>query len=332
MEDNVVPMPSKLDRLAIRISDDLNKLKANDGEWVTLTLDVCAALVEARNEFKDHKGFGHWCDTSGIKLNGNDRAAAIAMGRDPVRLKTVLEKTESRSLRLIYENEFRSSSDPKTIMGPKPIKLTVPTQKALDALKRMRAKGERITQRTVGKEAGVSQTSVRRAFTMEQAVAAAAGGPSPEPEPVIDPASFSMSAQQKLEAYKRQLEKGNDLRAETLARERLEVLLKARYKGLDDRVTQCIRLLNRKFPFSRIEFKKLMMVVHPDNSASKEMRDEMFSTINDREVILQPGVEADLADKARAARLADLDRTMQEANAWFAANPGKKKWPGPGAT
>ena len=91
---------------------------------------------------------------------------------------------------------------------------------------------------------------------------------------------------------------------------------------------ECQWLLNRKYPFSRLEFKKLMMVAHPDNSASKEMRDEVFTLINQRELILQPDVETELADKAAKARHADMDRAMREAQAWFAANPGKKVYPG----
>lgn len=334
MEDNVVPMPSKLDRLAVRIRDDLKKRTESYDAWVTATLDLGACLVEARDEFPDNIVFGQWCDANAINLNIQDRASIISMAREPQKFAEVLGGTHKRSLQHIYYEEFRVSQPRKTI-GAAKLKVTPPTQKAMDAIQKLRGKGVKITQKTVAKEAGVSETSVRRAFTIEQAVNAAGGGPTvtvvAEEEPEIDPASLPKTTQEKYEALKRRLEKDVDHRVNVLAREKLASLLKSNYDGLDKRVKECQRLLNRKHPFTRLEFKKLMMVAHPDNSASKEMRDEVFTMINQRELILQPDVETELADKAAKARLADMDRNMREAQAWFAANPGKKKWPGPGA-
>jgi AraC-like DNA-binding protein len=325
MDENVVQMPSKLERLAVRIKDDLKKRTESDEAWVTATIDLGACLVEARGEFDDNISFGKWCDGNAIYLGHQDRAALIEMARNPDRLREVLEATNRRSLQHIYYEEYRVTQVSKTIdTATGKLKVTVPTQKALDALKRLRAKGAKITQKTVAKEAGVSETSVRRAFTMEQAVAAAGKQ--------AQPTGLSRTDESKLDAYKRQLERDIEAKVAEAVRERLTTILANVYNDLDARLKKFEAVVNRKFPFNRAEYKKLLMVLHPDNIASKEIRDEVFKFVNDREIVLQPDVKTDLAEKARAARQADMEKAYEQASAWFKANPGKKKWPGPGAT
>jgi hypothetical protein len=76
--------------------------------WVRGTLDLCIYLAEARAKFKGNdRAFGGWLDDNEIKLNAMDRAAAIAMGENPVTTLAVLEATERKSLQHIHREEFQ---------------------------------------------------------------------------------------------------------------------------------------------------------------------------------------------------------------------------------
>ena len=108
--ENVIPIPSLLDRLANRIRGDLKQQVESRETWVEATLDLCIALAEARTQFPADIAFGQWCEASGFGkdvLNDHDRAAAIKMGQYPDEARQVLGTTERRSLRYIYEQECR---------------------------------------------------------------------------------------------------------------------------------------------------------------------------------------------------------------------------------
>ena len=64
--------------------------------------NLCVHLAQARTTFSNDRDFGAWLKQNDLDaLNDHDRAAAIAMGQQPKAAKTVLEKTERRSLQLI---------------------------------------------------------------------------------------------------------------------------------------------------------------------------------------------------------------------------------------
>jgi len=110
-DSNVVPMPTPLDRLAARIKSGLARAKAGRQEWIEGQIDLCTALAEARDQFPHNTAFGKWCEANGVGkdiIDHQNRAAAIAMGRDPVALRKCLEATERTALRYIYSNEFSS--------------------------------------------------------------------------------------------------------------------------------------------------------------------------------------------------------------------------------
>jgi hypothetical protein len=107
MDENIVPMPSPLDRLADQIRADLGRQDHGREEWIEATLDLCHHLAEARAEIRTDVDFGRWCETQGFDLNPHDRAAAIEMGRHLEQARQVLQVTERRSIRYIYDREFR---------------------------------------------------------------------------------------------------------------------------------------------------------------------------------------------------------------------------------
>lgn len=115
-EDNVLPMPTPLERLAKSINADLLRRDYGHAEWVDATLNLCKHLAEARVQFSDNIGFGHWCEDNGFGknvLSHQDRAAAIQMGRNPETAALVLEATERSSLQHIHREEFKLQYVPK---------------------------------------------------------------------------------------------------------------------------------------------------------------------------------------------------------------------------
>ena len=67
-------------------------------------------MIEARHEFGDNDAaFGAWCRYNGLTkdvLAKNERVALIDMGANPQKMREVLQKTERRSIPLIYKHEW----------------------------------------------------------------------------------------------------------------------------------------------------------------------------------------------------------------------------------
>ncbi len=53
------------------------------------------------------KAFGAWWDAQGFEVDYQTRAALVAMGQEIDRAREVLAATERRSIRYVYQNEFR---------------------------------------------------------------------------------------------------------------------------------------------------------------------------------------------------------------------------------
>src|SRR6188508_2733945 len=109
MTDNVLPLPTRIERLVKLIQSDLARQANGDREWIEGSYDLCLHLVELREQYPGDAEFGRACEGHGFGksvLNHQTRAAAIAMGREPEALQQCLEATERRSIRVIYEQEF----------------------------------------------------------------------------------------------------------------------------------------------------------------------------------------------------------------------------------
>ena len=108
-EENVVQLPSLLDRSASKLTNYLSQEAANRQEWIAIQEGICLTLVEARDQFPADIEFGQWCEGNGLGkdvLDYNTRALAIDMGRYPNELRKCLEDTNRRSLRTIAENDL----------------------------------------------------------------------------------------------------------------------------------------------------------------------------------------------------------------------------------
>ena len=109
MDENVVQMPTLLDRLWGKLKVCLTQEATNRTEWIAIQETKCATLVEIRDQFAADIAFGQACKDNGFGddvLNPNERAAIIVMGRDPKVLSVCLKATTRTSLLTIYREEF----------------------------------------------------------------------------------------------------------------------------------------------------------------------------------------------------------------------------------
>jgi hypothetical protein len=110
MSDHVIPLPSRLERAAIKIKKAISKRNGPIQDWIDANIELAEALIEARHEFGDNDAaFGAWCRYNGLTkdvLAKNERVALIDMGANPQRMREVLQKTERRSIPLIYKHEW----------------------------------------------------------------------------------------------------------------------------------------------------------------------------------------------------------------------------------
>jgi len=100
-------MNEELAKLADQIKEDIGRRKRHRDSWNAATFDLCIHLAEARSKFSNNSDFSQWLKENEIDLKPHERAAAIAMGQDPERLKVVLGNTQRFSLQYIYAEEWK---------------------------------------------------------------------------------------------------------------------------------------------------------------------------------------------------------------------------------
>jgi hypothetical protein len=110
MTDRVIPLPGRLERAAVKINKAITKRNGSIQHWIDANIELAEALIEARHDFGDNDGaFGVWCRYNGFTkdvLGKSERVALIDMGTNPQKMREVLQKTERRSIPLIYKHEW----------------------------------------------------------------------------------------------------------------------------------------------------------------------------------------------------------------------------------
>jgi hypothetical protein len=188
-DNNIIPMPTALDRCAAKIRAALDRQDKSREAWIASSLDLCVGLAAARAEFPDNVGFGRWCEANGFGenvLNHQTRAAAVNMGNDLPALQAALAMTKRSSLETIYRMEFDSFTNVrKTPRKQKGVDMrrTPPAPKvqaALDAYDKLAGQGLDPTGQQVAKEAGVSVGTAARAVVQRQLEAQISKSPLPK--------------------------------------------------------------------------------------------------------------------------------------------------------
>ena len=107
-DNNIVSMPTPMNVLADRIRTAFERTEHGRREWIEGTLELAAALADARSRFPANQPFSHWIVDAGLEdINHQDRSALISMADDLVTARLVLSETKRSSWRHIWEQEMK---------------------------------------------------------------------------------------------------------------------------------------------------------------------------------------------------------------------------------
>jgi hypothetical protein len=289
--DDVPRNTQHLATLARGIKDAIARQNRSRQDWVEATIDLSMRLYEARRQFDAHQDFGCWLDAEHIKIEKNDRAAAIAMAENPKRLREVLETTQRYSLRLIHEHEFRFPTDGKTAEQKKRRhKLAgVEEKQVADAVL---DRGKTLEDAAV--EFGLDSVQpVKIAVAKEEGRREAAN------DPVVNPDSLPKTAKAKLEAairqHKAKLDREFDVRMREEARRFVDKYILPNYAERlkkADTIIDSSGFMNR-WPFSSSQYKQILGALHPDANLSPEKKSDLFQLFKSKEARLKSPVDED---------------------------------------
>ena len=102
----------KLPHLASEIKSGLDLAEKGKQDRINGLVQAAIALHEARSLIKADIRFNKWCTANEFGpdvLNAHDRAALIAMGADPERMRSLLSNSERQSVRYIYLREWSAA-------------------------------------------------------------------------------------------------------------------------------------------------------------------------------------------------------------------------------
>jgi hypothetical protein len=311
---------NRLTALAADINSALTREETNRDEWVTIKLDLCRTFAEARAQFSSNNDFGDWLlKNVGNTVSEKDRQAYINMGADLEQAETVLRGTRSSSIQLIHKNEFKNrpanaSGTAKKGRAPTNTVATpdVREQIAADVLDHGLTYDE-----VLKSNPGISVQIVKTAVAAEQ------GRRAGKEEGALEEAPISASAQKKIDAHQRKLEKDFEFRVRAEVFKRSEEY-RARFdKKWADKLGAFEKVLNRRGKvFTKAEYNAILRVLHPDTggSVSAEARAEAFRLFNDRKVRL-----LDEKDFPVSANLHDLVAMREAGRAAVKAARAAKK-------
>jgi hypothetical protein len=114
--ENIVQMPTPLERLAGLIQQDLQHCqhgitKTEEGrrQWRDGAYALCLHLAEAKGHYPANIEFGRWCNDNGFGedvINHDTRAAAIDMAKEPEALRACLDATKRSSILTVQRFDF----------------------------------------------------------------------------------------------------------------------------------------------------------------------------------------------------------------------------------
>jgi len=297
--DNILHMPSPLERLADKLRGFLSKDAANRQEWIEIQEGKCLTLAEMRDQFPADIEFGHWCDENGFGkevVDHRTRAAAITMGRQPEALRECLEVTERKSLEAICRFEFRRftnvrkpksrSAEPKP-RGRRPTK--VPPAMVEEALRRLNA-GEPINKSQLGEMFDLGKNTVERAIVEAQTEFKLRTSPEVAPLP---PPDMSATMQQRYDAQlalaKKRLRE--ELKIEVTAE--VHKIYDGYIKYYNERIVRAEQIIaSHRGIMDRAMFRKIKASLHPDHSTFQHAAEalRLFSELED--VLVKPETPA----------------------------------------
>jgi hypothetical protein len=288
-DDNVVPLPTMLDRLAGKLKGFRVQDSKNREDWIAIQEGICLTLAEARDQFSDNIGFGHWLDDNGLGedvFNHQTRAAAIAMAREPEALRKCLEATERRSLEAIHRYDFERFTNVRKTTSPK-VTLKKPatpkTDKVRGVVREAVVQGKPINRPGIAAAFGVSEQAVQRALMLERGRLEGLREAATAVEPL---GKMAPTMQQRYDATVRAAKK--QIRDELIVEVREEVhkSFEVVLKHWRERIETADRVMNNfKGIMSRDAFRKIKACLHPDHNTFMHAA-EALQTFSELEKVL----------------------------------------------
>ena len=290
--DKVVKLPDMLERRALKIEAAMKRRAKGDSEWIEGTLELAIELAAVRDEYGGNdRGFGGWLDTRfGNKAPSHqDRAILIQWGRTPDKIRIVLEKTESRSIQLIDRNEVTFTSASRDISSPLPpskpaTKPVTKTDAAINLARAMKQQSGKMPKRNdLARVAKVHNSVADAALRIVRAEAEA-----PPLQPQFNKAQdFEVEARVKARVL--ELEKEFNARVIAENKKQIDILFPRLEKMREDakRTEKLYREQIAKIAIlTEAEYLDILKTCHPDNVATKVVRERAFIAVNSKKLQL----------------------------------------------
>jgi DNA-binding transcriptional regulator YhcF (GntR family) len=337
-EENVVHIPLPTRREKIERLLDRNTRNAKD--WVDIQLGLAFELNEAKTIDcgNDTNVFHKWLvdnDFGDDKISKDDRAAYLALALDLELAKEVLLASERRSVRLIEKNEYRELYQKKhAIQGegvrnvaksPRKAKAAPQVDHAYEEIRRRKQMGKKLPpQRKLAEEIGVSHATVEKGMYRVQHEEAEAKVTEQADEEALANARFSeksvLTVNKAIEIYKKKINKTFWKEVDAEVRKQIDSAdnhLRVAHKKLeeekatwDTREAWWRQEFAKKGVFTPVEYKQLLMCIHPDNTASIEVRNKITDIVKKAEMQLM------IPESAEAFRQRKPPKTPQSTASW----------------
>ena len=287
---NVLPLPTRVERLVKAIHNDLQRQAKGDREWIEASCDLCLHLAELRESFKSNIEFGHACEGNGFGgevLNHQTRAAAVAMGQEPEALRACLEATQRRSLEMIYRDEFGRFTSVRKTKRPsrKQPAVGVKEQHAAVVYDRLTAEGRTFTRPDLARLAGVSPGTAARAYNRRQLEEEVRGKVEP-----LDPATVSPSTREKMEAWQRAERKRLRAAIEAEFEERYDFRTEPWLARIYERISWAEKTLKAyRGIMSKADYQTIVKCLHPDTAPDPKLKAEAFRLFTQhKDILIEP--------------------------------------------
>jgi hypothetical protein len=327
----VLDTGTSLNVLADRMRDALRRRDGAREEWERAVIDLCSTIAEARGRFDANQEFHRWLEDNDLgedKLNKDDRAAAIAMGRKMDDARAVLEHTERRSLQHIFTQEFqprvlqvKNTTKPKKDPAAK-TKRTAKTETVAAAPPPTQPEPEPEPKSRGTRQPGEEQRhasiniapEVWDAFKAEAEAegtsAAAKLGKLASADILAPPAPADLapSAQQKfdaaLRAHKKALEVQFEQKVQAEVQKRVEELVIPHFQQKERDAERVIKA--RKSVMPRATYRKILAALHPDDAMSKDSKREVFLAFKELELVIVGEAEMPTGNSSLPSTLEEL--------------------------
>ena len=307
--DNVYPFPdlsARALRGAQKYQAGVAKAEAGIAEAIDGIFEVGLALLEMRRDgdkLRHNVTFKKMVEESGItKIKPFDlrpeRSCAMQLA-EVIRSNATTDNfracpyTTPTNIMKWYRLQTSATAQEGT-QTPK-VKATPQTDAAYEALLQARAEGRKVTKRQLAEEAGVSHMTAEKALDRSDQEQKVGAEIKKNEDAALTEAEVTFSAKSKLtlakaiSIHKARLDKAFEETVNTEVRRRIAEAndsVRARLKEADKQILMFERERGRHGVFSEVQYKQMLMLCHPDNSASDETRSTLLNILTRHKVNL----------------------------------------------